>query len=391
MDNRNDLNWRPEDWQHTLGQLRRAEHWVFLKTWGAGIAVVGTIATGAAFWLNQAPPIPPVETTRNEVQLSEARIGEASNHAVFIAEDSEVITLEESLGFGEGEQSISNESTPSLASNEAEREFASEGVVPKDRVLLDTPDGFEQATEINGSTTEDVELVLLTTTVREHQRVRPLPSILGALSDIREKGNLMPMNRLESTTILPNRSMIPLRISYEMVSQTVLLEIPREITHVGSVRLEGVIGLGLTSEEVAWSAWHPGTTMGASDELKRVHTQRGLLTQGTLGVMYPIGHRLAAGITATLQYDLARRLDVGTWNADAFEWASLESSGEWGLVTEYNPVKWHAGLRIDWSVAPEWLLLGQFGPVEHSSAQMESVGISSEGFSPWWFKIGIQR
>ena len=70
MDNRNDLQWRPEDWQHTLGHLRRAERLLAFKTWGLGTAVVGAVATGTALYMQ--PEAPAEDVTVATVEQVEA-------------------------------------------------------------------------------------------------------------------------------------------------------------------------------------------------------------------------------------------------------------------------------------------------------------------------------
>ena len=70
MDNRNDLQWRPEDWEHTLGHLRKAERLLLLKTLGVGSAVVGTVATGAVLYLQPEVAEPQLSAAAIEVVTS---------------------------------------------------------------------------------------------------------------------------------------------------------------------------------------------------------------------------------------------------------------------------------------------------------------------------------
>ena len=391
MDSRNDLQWRPEDWQHTLGHLRRAERLLALKTWGLGTAVVGTVATGTALYLQ------PEEPTK-DVTVATVEQVEAPANAASTAEEIKVITWDEVLS-PQGEQDADGFEPISL---EASQVIGSKSVVREE--IEAEPNTFrpeegrlDRVEEPQSQNLRQVERRFTQAQTAPQEETAPPADLRllklrnGLLFSETLAAAFLSQPRTGAVSITPTALHVPARLSVLPVQRGVLVESPHTVAHVGSVRMELTPGLSLVTEDVQWSAWHPAPVYGSPDVLRRVTSDFAIQSQLTLSGMIPFGHLVELGVTAGLRHELTRRMDHGVWNADANAWDEVFDSEVWGRVEEANPWSALLGLRMDYAVAPEWKVVAQMGWIAQRDLQRKQPAIEVLSPSPLWLQIGIQR
>lgn len=390
MDNRNDLQWRPEDWQHTLGHLRRAERLLALKTWGLGTAVVGTIATGTALYLQPEEP-------NEDATVATVEQVEAPANAVSAADEIKALAWDEALS-PQGEQEADGFEPSSL---EASLVSGSTSPIGEDMVGEPSavgpdegrPDGAEDSPSQGIGPVEraiaQAQTVSQAAVPRSDLRLLKLRN--GILSTESLAATLLGQPRTGAASIIPTVLCVPARLSILPVQRGVLVESPHTVAHAGPVRIELTPGLSLVTEQAQWSAWHPAPVYGSPDVLRRVTSDFAIQSQLTLSGMMPIGHLVELGVTAGLKHELTRRMDHGVWNADANAWDEVIDSEVWGRVEEANPWSALLGLRMDYAVAPEWKVVAHLGWSAQRDLQRKQPAIEVLSPSPLWLQIGIQR
>lgn len=421
MDNQNDLQWRPEDWQHTLGHLRRAEKLLLLKTWGVGAAVIGTAASGIAVYLNGDGPAQ--DAVVAEVNVADPSANLVAASATSSAADGNALATEVSTaseGLITWEAALNPEgSEAQLAApgperleweERGERDLASSSETEGQRAVKPKSSpaqvlAAEQVTPIVARRGADV--LDASTSVRESLQA---PAAMEAAEVSRESAiAVLALRHAELFSNLPipealhataqssplsdsrERTLPSLRISALFGDEALALEIPKTIANTGPVRWEVAPGLSWSTQDKVWSAVHPAETFGGPAALKRVASSGALQTHVAFAAMHALNYQWAIGLSGAIQYEWARRMDVGTWNADAGDWFTLESEALWGRVEEANPLQLRLGGRIDWSVAPEWKIVAQGGWATLQDKGLDAMGIEVEGQSPLWIQIGIQR
>lgn len=390
MDNRNDLQWRPEDWQHTLGHLRRAERLLALKTWGLGTVVVGSVATGTALYLQPEEP-----TEDADVAIVEQV--EASVNPISTADEIKVLTLDEALSPEGGQDAdgfdpSSLEASPVSSSTSPIGEHMADGYGAI-RLEESRQDG---ADESPSQGLGQVERTITQAQTVSQAAVPPSDLRLlklrnGILSSGSLAAALLGQPRTGAASIIPTALHVPARLSVLPVQRGVLVESPHTVAHAGPVRIELTPGLSLVTEQAQWSAWHPAPVYGSPDVLRRVTSDFAIQSQLTLSGMMPIGHLVELGVTAGLKHELTRRMDHGVWNADANAWEEVIDSEVWGRVEEANPWSALLGLRMDYAVAPEWKVVAHIGWSAQGDLQRKQPAIEVLSPSPLWLQFGIQR
>ena len=411
MDNRNDLQWRPEDWEHTLGHLRKAERLLLLKTLGVGSAVVGTVATGAVLYLQPevAEPKPiaeatevvaSVEASRGSVQSPETiawdeakALGPTpSNDSGVLDETNDVDRTEviETAGAMESEAiTEAFEAEPNSESMDRVEEVEFTQLPMNDRLEADHPESLELAFDVGrrmeSSNPDEVSMEVTLENLRYLRQIDPFeatsetPSLVSAPFQ-NELG--VPV---EASFTLPMRfSLLPL-------TSGAALEMPTTLGYLAGMRLEFAPGLSAAAAEQHWLAWHPSAVFGAPDVLRRVNSDFAVNAHLFATMLKPVGHLLEVGVTAGLQREITRRMDNGVWDADADAWEDLEEANVWGLVEEANPWSGRAGLRLDYAVAPEWKVVAQAGVSFQRDFLRKQAPIEASTPSPLWIQIGIQR
>ena len=391
MDNRNDLQWRPEDWQHTLGHLRRAERLLALKTWGLGTVVVGSVATGTALYLQPEEPT-------EDAAVETVEQFEAPANAVGAADEIKALTWDEALS-PQGEQEADGFEPSSL---EASLVSDSTSPIGEDMVGEPTavgpdegrPDGAEDSPS-QGIGQVKRTIAQAQTASREEAAptadLRLLKLRNGILSGESLAATLLGQPRTGAASIISTALHVPARLSVLPVQRGVLVESPHTVAHAGPVRIEFTPGLSLVTEQAQWSAWHPAPVYGSPDVLRRVTSDFAIQSQLTLSGMMPIGHLVELGVTAGLKHELTRRMDHGIWNADANAWDEVIDSEVWGRVEEANPWSALLGLRMDYAVAPEWKVVAHIGWSAQGDLQRKQPAIEVLSARPLWLQIGIQR
>lgn len=390
MDNRNDLQWRPEDWQHTLGHLRRAERLLALKTWGLGTVVVGSVATGTALYLQPEEPT-------EDADVATVEQVEAPANAVSAADEIKALTWDQALS-PQGEQEAdgfepsSLEASPVSSSTSPIGEHMADGYGAV-RLEESRQDG---ADESPSQGLGQVERTITQAQTASQAAVPPSDLRLlklrnGILSSESLAAALLGQPRTGAASIIPTALHVPARLSVLPVQRGVLVESPHTVAHAGPVRIELTPGLSLVTEQAQWSAWHPAPVYGSPDVLRRVTSDFAIQSQLTLSGMMPIGHLVELGVTAGLKHELTRRMDHGVWNADANAWDEVIDPEVWGRVEEANPWSALLGLRMDYAVAPEWKVVAHIGWSAQGDLQRKQPAIEVLSPSPLWLQIGIQR
>ena len=412
MDNRNDLQWRPEDWEHTLGHLRKAERLLLLKTLGVGSAVVGTVATGAVLYMQPevAEPKPiaeaievvtSVEPSKGSVQSPETIAWDEANalgsspsedSGVFDeindADRTEVIETAGAMKSEAITEAFEAESTSESMGRMEEVE--STQLPMNERLEADHPASldlaFDAGRRMESSNPEEVSIDVAFKNLRYLRQIDPFeatPDLTPSLVSAPFQNELgVPV---EASFTLPMRfSLLPL-------TSGAALEMPTTMGYLAGMRLELAPGLSAAAAEQHWSAWHPSAVFGAPDVLRRVNSDFAVNAHLFATMLKPVGHLLEVGVTAGLQREITRRLDNGVWDADADAWEDLEEANVWGLVEEANPWSGRAGLRLDYAVAPEWKVVAQAGVSFQRDFLRKQAPIEASTPSPLWIQIGIQR
>ena len=407
MDNWNDLQWRPEDWQHTLGHLRRAERLLALKTWGLGTAVVGTVATGTALYLQ------PEEPTEGPAVATVEQV-ESPVHAAGTIEEMESLTWDEALSSqgGQGTEGfeaasveaplISGSTSPmgKVSEDEPSTVQSDEGLPV--RAEESQPQGADQAVrtfaqaQAQAQAQAHVQAAANANVPLQEEAVPPanlrlLKSRDGLLLSESPDAVFSGQPRTGTVSLPPRALHVPARLSVLPVQRGVLVESPHTVAHAGPVRIELTPGLALVTEEAQWSAWHPAPVYGNPDVLRRVTSDLAIQSQLALSAMVPLGHLIELGVTAGLKYELTRRLDHGVWNPDANAWDEVYELETWGRVEEASPWSALFGLRLDYAVAPEWKVVTQVGWNIQDDLQHKQPDIEVSPRSAFWLQIGIQR
>lgn len=391
MDNRNDLQWRPEDWQHTLGRLSRAERLLALKTWGLGTAVVGTVAIGTALYLQ--PEEPTEDATAATVEQVEAPATAANT-----AEEIKALTWEEALSLHEEQDADGFEPTSLEASLvSGSKSSVRENVEAETNTFRPEEGRLDRAEEPQSQNLSQVERRFTQAQTAPQEEAAPPVDLRllklrnGLLLSESLDAAFLGQPRTGAGSITSTTLHVPARLSVLPVQRGVLVESPHTVAHVGSVRMELTPGLSLVTEDVQWSAWHPAPVYGSPDVLRRVTSDFAIQSQLTLSGMMPIGHLVELGVTAGLMHGLTRRMDHGVWNADANAWDEVFDSEVWGRVEEANPWSALLGLRMDYAVAPEWKVVAQMGWIAQRDLQRKQPAIEVSSSSPLLLQIGIQR
>jgi len=390
MDNRNDLQWRPEDWQHTLGHLRRAERLLAFKTWGLGTAVVGIVATGTALYLQTDEPTEaPDVATVDQV--------EAPANAVSAADESKALTWDEALS-PEGGQDADGFEPSSLEASLVSGSTSPIGEHMADeygavRLEESRPDGADESPSqgLGQAEREITQAQTASQAAVPPADLRLLKLRNGILSSESLAAALLGQPRTGAVSLTPTALHVPARLSALPIQRGVLVESPHTVAHAGPVRIELTPGLALVTEEAQWSAWHPAPVYGNPDVLRRVTSDLAIQSQLALSAMVPLGHLIELGVTTGLKYELTRRLDHGVWNPDANAWDEVYELETWGRVEEASPWSALFGLRLDYAVAPEWKVVTQVGWNTQDDLQHKQPAIEVSPRSALWLQIGIQR
>jgi hypothetical protein len=423
MDNRNDLQWRPEDWEHTLGHLRKAERLLLLKTWGVGTAVAGTVVTAAAVYF-QPEPISDAPVVTNRIEAVEAvqpiDVDAAANAASVsttwaeAVEAAEAAEAEEVALLGDSEipenaTATPAPSTPALAvpvqadlvsavptpANAEPKAAVPEAPRPAEyrsdsplattmsnrelrQAILETESATDAAADAAGDVEFEQALSLL-------ERLAPAHLAHGEIPQFNQA------NKELSNVIVADRNVPPLRLSALPVQKGIALESPVTVGWAGGARLELTPGLSLATAPVQWTAWHPGEAFGSPSELRQVHSDLAIRSHAIVSGMKALSPVLEVGISVGVQVELTRRMDHGNWNPDANAWDEVFESDVWGRVEEANPWSAVAGLRLDYAVAPEWKIVAQAGWTMASDLARKQPAIDVSTSSPVWIQIGIQR
>lgn len=396
MDKRNDLKWRPEDWEHTLGHLRKAERLLLLKTWGIGTAVAGTVATAAVVYF-QPEPISDTPEVTDRIEAVEAvqpidvdAAVDAASTSITWAEAFDAAEAEEVAPSGDSEIPKNMPATPALPN------AAPKATLPEAPRPAEYRSDFSSVT--TGSNRELRHAILETDVVADavaDVEFEMAMSALERLAPAHLAHNEIPQfcqaHQELSNVIVADRKVPPLRLSALPVRKGVALESPVTVGWAGGARLELTPGLSLVTAPVQWTAWHPGEAFGSPSELRQVHSDLAIRSHAIVSGMKALSPVLEVGVSAGVQYELTRRMDYGTWNPDANAWDEVFESDVWGRVEEANPWSAFAGLRLDYAVAPEWKIVAQAGWTMASDLARKQPGIDVSTSSPAWIQIGIQR
>lgn len=407
MDNRNDLQWRPEDWEHTLGHLRKAERLLMLKTWGVGIAVAGTVVTAAALYF-QPESIADVPEVADRVEAVESAQPAAASAAV-TASESEVasgsvdaavdaasasIAWAEAVEVSEAAEVLSRGLSEIPANIPATPAPATPAPVTPAPVAA-APANAAFTSAATGSNRE-LRQAILEADAEAEVEIENALSLLERLGPMRISHNELPLlgrQQLEGVdqVVEAKRNLLPLRLSALPVQKGLSIECPVTVGWLAQTRVELTPGLNVATAPVQWSAWHPGDVFGAPPMWRQAHSDLAIASQLTVSGMKALGPLLEVGVSAGLQHEMARRLDHGIWDPDANDWSTLLQSRVWGRVEEASPWSAVAALRLDYAVAPEWKAVVHVGRTLAPDLSQKQPAIDVSTSTPLWVQIGIQR
>ena len=412
MDNRNDFQWRPEDWEHTLGHLRKAERLLWLKTWGVGTALVGTVVTSTVLYLQPgvedsntstkvthrieaietvqpdapaplaplAPPVPPTAPAApvaHEVKIATSTVNATADAASAVANWEEAI------------EAIEARDEPQRGSSEISEDIQAipAAAIPSPIDQLQAANRADSPSNTTGPSRDvrqvDVEIEGAMTLLERLGPSHLAHSEIPLFSHVQKEGL--------NNRVVADRKSPPLRLSALPVQKGIALERPITVGRIGGGRMEMTPGVSIATASVQWAAWHPGEIFGAPSEWRQVHSDLAIRSQAILSGMMALSPVLEVGVSAGVQCELTRRMEHGIWNPDANAWDEVFESNVWGRVDEANPWSAIAGLRLDYAVAPEWKVVAQVGRTMASDLARKQPAIDVSKSTPLWIQIGIQR